>query len=149
MKISSNGTGKSTLQEIICWTFYGQTIKAPTKIKVDDVIHNLIGKKCRTAVVVDNWRIERGRKPNYLRLWESDKHEWNDSTELTLGDMRVTQKKIEEIIGLSYKAFVNICVFTDDQSSCFLECDTQAKREIVENLLSLGSLSHSGTRRQE
>lgn len=136
-RISSNGTGKSTLQEILCWTFYGKTIKNPSKIKADGVIHNLIGGKCRTAVVVDKYRIERGRKPNFLRLWESDKHEWNDSTELTLGDMRVTQKKIEEIIGLSYEAFVNICVFADDQSSCFLECDTPTKREIVENLLSL------------
>ncbi len=138
VKISSNGTGKSTLQEILCWTLYGKTIKAPSKIKVDDVIHNLMGKNCRTAIIVDKYRIERGRKPNYLRLWESEKHEWNDSTELTLGDMRITQKKIEEIIGLSYEAFVNICVFTDDQSSCFLECDAKAKREIVENLLSLG-----------
>jgi DNA repair exonuclease SbcCD ATPase subunit len=136
-RISSNGTGKSTLQEILCWTLYGKTVKSPTKIRSDQVIHNLIGKGCRTEVVVDKYRIERGRKPNFLRLWESDKHEWTDATEITTGDMRDTQKKIEDIIGLSYEAFTNICVFSDDQSSCFLECDTTMKRQIVENLLSL------------
>lgn len=136
-RVSSNGTGKSTLQEILSWVFYGKTIKNPTKIKSDGVIHNLIGKNCRGAVEVDDYRIERGRKPNFLKIWESDKREWTDANELTLGDMRVTQKKIEEIVGLSYEAFINICVFTDDQSSCFLECDGPTKREIVENLLSL------------
>lgn len=138
-RISSNGTGKSTLQEILCWTLYGKTVKSPTKIKADQVIHNLIGKGCKTSVVVDKYRIDRGRKPNFLRLWESDKHEWTDANEITTGDMRDTQKKIEDIIGLSYEAFINICIFSDDQSSCFLECDATMKRQIVENLLSLSA----------
>lgn len=136
VRVSSNGTGKSTLQEILAWVFYGKTIKKHTKIKSDDVIHNLIGKKCKGVAEVDDYRIERGRKPNFLKLFKkNDKGEWDEETQ---GDMRVIQKKIEEVvIGLSYDAFVNICVFTDDQSSCFLECDTPKKREIVENLLNL------------
>ena len=32
-----------------------------------------------------------------------------------------------------------MCIFTDDQRLCFLECDNQQKKEIVENLLSLGN----------
>lgn len=136
VRVSSNGTGKSTLQEILSWVFYGKTIKNHAKIKADGVIHNLIGKKCKGYVEVDDYRIERGRKPNFLRLFKkNDKGEWDEETQ---GDMRVIQKKIEEVVvGLSYEAFVNICVFTDDQSSCFLECDTPTKREIVENLLNL------------
>jgi DNA repair exonuclease SbcCD ATPase subunit len=52
--------------------------------------------------------------------------------------MSATQKRIDELVGLSYESFINICIFTDDQRSCFLECDKNTKREIVENLLSLG-----------
>lgn len=137
-RISSNGSGKSTLQEILCYTLYGKTVKSPKKIGKNDVIHNLIGKKCRTEVIWDKYRVVRGRKPDFLRLWESETNTWDDTTEITVGDQRETQKKIEEILGLSYEAFSNICVFSDDQSACFLECDGPTKREIVENLLSLG-----------
>src|SRR3990167_11175111 len=51
--------------------------------------------------------------------------------------MPTTQKLIEDKLGLSYEAFVNVVVFTDDNSSAFIECDTPEKRQIVENLLSL------------
>ena len=144
LKMSSNGTGKSSIQEMIVFTLYGKTIKRPEKINIDDVVHNKIGKDCRCVVEFDKYRIVRTRmeggkkNKNSLRLWESEDAKWDDSTELTLGSMSNTQKKIEEIVGLSYESFVNICIFTDDQRSCFLECDKNTKREIVENLLSLG-----------
>jgi DNA repair exonuclease SbcCD ATPase subunit len=137
IRVSSNGSGKSSNIDGLAWVLYGKTVKNPAKIRADDVINNLIGKNCKGVVIVDQYRIERGRKPNFLRLWESEKHVWDDTTEITQGDMRLTQKRIEEIIGLSYEAFINICVFSDQQESCFLECDAATKREIVENLLSL------------
>jgi DNA repair exonuclease SbcCD ATPase subunit len=142
-KISSNGTGKSSIQEIIVYALYGKTIKRPEKINIDDVVHNKIGKNCKCIVEFDKYRVVRTRmeggkkNKNSLRLWESETGEWNDNTEITLGSMVATQKKIDEIIGLTYESFINICIFTDDQRSCFLECDKNTKREIVENLLSL------------
>lgn len=137
IRLSNNGVGKTTCIDGLVWVIYGKTVKDPAKIRSDDVINNLIKKNCKGVLIVDQYRIERGRKPNFLRLWESKDHIWDDSTEITQGDMRVTQKKIEEIIGLSYETFINICVFTDQQTACFLECDAATKREIVENLLSL------------
>lgn len=131
-KSSNNGSGKSSTQEILVWGLYGRTVKRPKKIKADDVIHNLSGKNCRVVVECDGFKVERGRSPNYLKLWEN-------GSEVTLGDMRATQKRVEDLIGLSYEAFVSVCVFTDDQSGCFLECDGPAKRDIVENLLSLSA----------
>jgi len=145
MRSNSNGTGKSSIQEIIVYAIYGKTIKRPEKINVDDVIHNKIGQDCKCVVEFDKYRIvrtrsENGKKnKNSLRLWESEEGKWDESTEITLGSMSSTQKKIDEIVGLSYESFINICIFTDDQRSCFLECDKNTKREIVENLLSLGS----------
>lgn len=142
-KSSSNGTGKSSIQEIIVYALYGKTIKRPEKINVDDVVHNKIGKDCKCVVEFDKYRVARTRmeggkkNKNSLRLWENEKGEWNESTEITLSSISATQKKIEEIIGLTYESFINICIFTDDQRSCFLECDKNTKREIVENLLSL------------
>lgn len=142
--ISDNGTGKSSLQEIIVYGLFGKTVKRPEKLGVNDVVHNKIGKDCKVEIQWDKYRLVRTRKDNgnnnknTLRLWESEEGIWDKNTEITQGDMRVTQKRIEEIIGLSYDAFINMCIFTDDQRACFLECDNAKKKEIVENLLSLG-----------
>ena len=144
-KISSNGTGKSSIQDILSFALYGKTVKRPDKVGVNDVVHNKIGKDCKVEVIFDDYRIVRtrmdnGRKDKHsLRLWQSPESIWDKNTELTQGTMQTTQKKIEDIIGLSYDAFINICVFTDDQRACFLECESKQKKEIVENLLSLGS----------
>jgi DNA repair exonuclease SbcCD ATPase subunit len=143
-KISSNGTGKSSLQEIIVYGLFGRTVKRPEKVEKDDVVHNLVKKDCKIELVFDKYRIVRTRcdggnpKKNSLRFWESDKGIWDKDSEITVGDQRVTQKDIEKKIGLSYDAFVNMCIFTDDQRACFLECENGKKKEIVENLLSLG-----------
>lgn len=139
IKSSSNGSGKSSCLSCLIYGLYGKTVNKPSAIGVNGVIHNLINKDCRVEVEWDNYKLIRTRSSkNTLRLWESKDHVWDDSTEITTGSIVETQKKIEEILGLSYEAFINISVFTDDQSICFLESTGPVKREIVENLLSLG-----------
>ena len=142
-KVSSNGTGKSSIQEIIIYGLFGKTVKRPEKLGANDVIHNKIGKDAKIELIFDDIRIIRTRKEsgkdskNSLRLWESKDAIWDKNTEITQGTMAATQKKIEEIVGLSYESFINMCVFTDDQRACFLECENKQKKEIVENMLSL------------
>ncbi len=127
----------SSLPEIIVYTLFGKTIKKPKKIAHKDVINNQSGKKLYTEVIWDKYRVVRTRKPDTLQLWESEDGIWSEETEITLGGMPATQKAIEAKLGLSYEAFVNVVVFTDDNNSAFLECDTPEKRQIVDNLLSL------------
>lgn len=134
---ASNGAGKSSIPEIIVYGFYGKTVKKPKKLAHKDVINNQTGKKLKIEIEWDKYKLVRTRKPDGLRLWESAEAKFDDSTEITLGGMPATQKKIEDILGLSYESFVNIAVFTDNNSVSFLECDASDKRIIVENLLSL------------
>lgn len=144
-KVSSNGVGKSSIPEAIVYTLYGKTIKQPNKLSHNNVINNKVGKKLRTEVRWDNFRVVRSRKPDSLRIWESpdgdwsqiDDEEWANQHEISLGGIPATQKLIEEKVGLNYQTFVNVAVFTDNNSGSFLECDTPTKRQIVENLLSL------------
>ena len=139
VRVSSNGSGKSSIQEIIVYGLYGKSIKKPSAILKDGVINNIVGKDCKIDLMWDKYRVVRTRKKNSLRFWESVEGVWDESTELTTGSMDDTQSLIEESIGLTYEAFVNICIFTDDQSASFLEAGSALKREIVENLLSLSS----------
>lgn len=139
VKISSNGSGKSSIQEIICYGLFGKTIKKPSAITKDGVINNLVGKDCLVEIIWDKYKVVRTRKKNSLKLWESEAHEWNETSELTTGSMDETQTILEGIIGLTYESFVSICIFADDQSASFLEAGAPLKREIVENLLSLSA----------
>lgn len=137
-KTSSNGSGKSSIQEIIVYGLFGKTVKKHTALKKDGVIHNLVGKNCKIEVIWDKYRVVRTRSKNALRVWESEDHTWNDSTEITTGSMDETQVLIEEKLGLNYETFLSICIFSDDQSNSFLESEAAVKRQIIENLLSLG-----------
>lgn len=134
---ASNGSGKSSIQEILVYTLFGKTIKHPKKINHKDVINNQVGKGLKTEVRWGDFRVVRTRKPDSLKMWESPDGKWDESTEITLGGQPATQKLIEEKLGLNYETFVNVVVFTDNNAGSFLECDAMGKRDIVENLLSL------------
>ncbi len=129
-RLSSNGSGKSSIPEIIVYGLFGKTIKSPKKISHKDIMHINCTKGLSVEVCWDDYKVERKRKPDSLRFWKND-------NELTLGGMPATQKLIEDTLGLNYQTFTNIFVFTDDNSNSFLECDAAEKRSIVENLLSL------------
>ena len=136
-RLSSNGSGKSSIPEIIVYGLFGKTIKSPKKIGHKEVMHIGASKNLSVEVFWDDYKLERKRKPDSLKLWKSEDGKFDDTTELTLGGMPATQKLIEDIIGLNYQTFLNIFIFTDDNSVSFLECDAAEKRTIVENLLSL------------
>ena len=136
-KHSSNGIGKSSIIDALVYGLYGKTVKNPKKLNQKDIIKSLTGKNLEVEVTWDDYRVVRTRKPDSLRLWKSSDQKWDASTEITLGGMPATQNEIENILGLTYEVFVNIGVFTDDNTSSFLECDAAEKRHIVENLLSL------------
>lgn len=132
---SSNGSGKSSLPEIITYGLFGKTIKKPTKLHDKDIINLKSGKKLVVEVRWDEYRVVRTRSPDSLHFWHSPDGIWDKSTLITKG--KGTQKEIEAKLGLNYQTFINLLVFSDDPASYFLECDTSKKREIVENLLSL------------
>lgn len=141
-KFSSNGSGKSSIPQILTYCFYGKPIKSPKKISHKDIINNKNGKKLIVEVIFDEYRIVRTRKPDSLKIWKSKDGIWDDTTEITLGGMPATQELINNIVGLSYESFLNVCVFTDDNNSSFLELEAADKRKIVENLLNLEKYRH-------
>lgn len=138
--IASNGSGKSSIPEIIVYALFGKTIKKPKKLSHPDIINNKSGNNLMVELRWDNYRLVRTRtKDNKgtLRLWESDKGIWDKDTEISVGGMPTTQLEVYKKMGLTYESFINIFIFSDDNTLPFLECDNPTKREIVENLLSL------------
>lgn len=127
-KIASNGTGKSSVPEILVYGLFGKTIK--DKLKQTNVINNVFNKKLEVTVEWDNYKVVRRRKPDSLELFEGNEN-------ISSPSMVVTQEKIINILGLNYDTFVNIVVFTDNNFTSFLDSDAAEKRKIIDNLLNL------------
>jgi DNA repair exonuclease SbcCD ATPase subunit len=128
---SSNGSGKSSVTEMIVYGLYGNVLK---EMSHKEVINVKIKKGLEVEVHFEMngnaYRVIRKRKPDGLELWCND-------VDVSLGGMPATQVELERIIGLTYKAFTNIAFFGQHNLKSFLKCDAATKRQIVENLLSL------------
>ena len=134
---SSNGSGKSSILDAFIYALFGKTVKNPKKIGAKDVINNIIGKKMIVEIYFDDYKVQRTRKPDGLKLWKSIDGKFDDVSELTRGEMRQTQSLIESILGFNYETMKSICVFTDNNSDSYLESTAQDRRSIIENLLGL------------
>lgn len=106
---ASNGAGKSSLPDALCWALYGTTARGSSG---DEIINEKAGKNCRVAVLaqdnLDTWRIERHRKhkthKNSLRLIKIDALTGIE-TDLTKGKDALTQIEVEKVIGCSLEVF--------------------------------------------
>lgn len=149
-RIASNGVGKSSVFEIISYALYGRLIKNSKKIGKDDVINNKIKNKLKVEVRWSNYRVVRTRKPDSVRLWEApdEDFDWDQEMqnlgedfdkkyEITKGTSPLTEKEIENKVGLKSDTFANLLVFADTNRDSFLEYDTPSKRSLVEDILSL------------
>jgi DNA repair exonuclease SbcCD ATPase subunit len=107
---ASNGAGKSTVAEALCWAFYGETARGET----GDAVVNRTEKK-GTQVVVELldeagavYRVSRYRKDkaykNMLRLEIQEGESWKD---LTKGTDKLTQEVVNKVIGCTHEVFAS------------------------------------------
>ncbi len=107
---SSNGAGKSTIAEALCWALYGETARGES----GDAVINDVAKK-GTEVVVEVldetggvYRISRYRKhktyKNMLRLELEEFGSWKD---LTKGTDKLTQEVVNKVVGCTHEVFAS------------------------------------------
>lgn len=139
---ASNGTGKSSIQELLSIGLFGRTVKSPTKNKGNKIV-NVLATKGEIEIQWDDFRVVRHFKKtksavtSSIDIWQSADRVWDDDSKITFSTSDETQKFIEEKIGLSHHAFCNVVIFDDSNTYSFLEADASTKRQIVENLLDL------------
>ena len=106
----SNGAGKSSIPDALCWTLYGKTARGESG---NSVINSKAKKNCRVSVRVtdgsDTWMITRHRKfkgkSNRLEVELIDPTTGTVTRDLTKGTDKLTQEVVEKIIGCSYEVF--------------------------------------------
>jgi len=135
---SRNGTGKTTIINALSYALYGEAL---TNIRRDNLINKTNGKGMMTTVDFEvnglDYRIERGRKPNVLRLLVGGNEAFDEEQQ---GDSRETQKAIEKIIGFPHEMFKHL-VALNTYSEPFLSMKSNDQREMIEQLLGITDLS--------
>ena len=139
---SRNGTGKTTMINALSYALYGQAL---TNIKKENLINKTNGKAMLVTVEFEKngviYRIERGRKPNVLKLYVNDQElKSKDSDDDSQGDSRETQKAIEQMLEMSHTMFKHL-VALNTYTEPFLSMKAADQREVIEQLLGITLLS--------
>ena len=140
---SRNGTGKTTIINALSYALYGQAL---TNIRKENLINKINGKNMLVTVEFEkeglNYRIERGRKPNILKLYIDNKEITadNQGEDESQGDSRETQKAIEQMLGMSHTMFKHL-VALNTYTEPFLAMKAADQREVIEQLLGITLLS--------
>ena len=127
----NNGVGKSTFLASIFYAIYGET---PDGRSANNVINRDKGKDTKVTLSLEvgghNYRIERGRKKNFTKLFEDDK-------ELEYSTMKETQNAIENLIGIPEEVFRTTLFFDGHYTTPFSEMTDKQKKEFLSAVVDL------------
>ena len=134
-----NGTGKTTIINALSYALYGNAL---TNIKKDNLINKTNTKGMMVTIDFEvngqNYRIERGRKPNVMRFFVGDTE--REITDDAQGDSRETQQEIERMLGMSHDMFKHV-VALNTYTEPFLSLKSNDQRTLIEQLLGITLLS--------
>jgi len=133
---SRNGVGKTTCLNALSYVLYDEPI---SKIKKENLINKTNGKNMLVTLDFNvdgtEYRIERGRKSNILRLFTNGKE-----TDESQGENKDTQEDIVKIIGMSHTAFCNVVCFSTEVTP-FLKLKPASQREVIEEILGITEIT--------
>jgi DNA repair exonuclease SbcCD ATPase subunit len=144
---SRNGTGKTTIINALSYALYGNAL---SNIRKDNLVNKTNGKNMLVSldfsVGGQDYRIERGRKPNVLKFYVN--HEAQAATDETQGENKETQEVIERIMGMSHDMFKHVLAL-NTYTEPFLSLKANDQRAIIEQLLGITLLSERADRVKE
>ena len=134
-----NGVGKSSLfMDAIADCLYEQTRKEDIGGWVRDgtksgAITFTFGMGPQEYRVIRT-RTKSGRGTLALQRWNPDTEAWADESDTT---MKLTQAKIERLLGMDCNTFCSIALIRQDAYGLFLDADSDRRMEVLSALLGL------------
>ncbi|WP_151708866.1 AAA family ATPase [Acinetobacter brisouii] len=109
---NSNGAGKSSIVDGLCWVLFGVTARGVTG---DAVVNKTAKKNCSASVVIDDvtgvYHVTRHRKhkdnKNALIVHKVSGGPTRGTVDMTKGTDKETQEIVNGIIGCSYEVFTS------------------------------------------
>ena len=138
---SRNGTGKTTIVNALSYSLFGTAL---TNIKKDNLINKINNRNMLVTLAFNkdgvDYRIERGRKPNIFKFFVNDTEQETDEIDDSQGDVRETQRDVDDLLGMSHDMFKHI-VALNTYTEPFLSMRANDQRVIIEQLLGITLLS--------
>lgn len=133
----SNGSGKTSLLELVPFALYGQTIKNVKKNKIPNWINK---SKCEVKLYFhindDKYYFYRSIKPNKFII------EKNDEIIPQLSNVRDFQSFVNtEIIGMDFNTFRNLEYLSPNDTISIIDSSKDKKRKFLESLFDLSEYS--------
>ena len=137
-KGGSSGSGKSTLVALVSYCWFD---KIPSKVSKDRLINSTNDKKLTTmeAEVYFN----RGSNEYIIKRWRgatTGVQLFENKIDITPDSVNNINAKIEELVGISYRLFSLIVLFSGN-NSLFLDSSVGEQRAIMEELFKITTLS--------
>lgn len=128
--LGENGSGKSTISEIIIFSLYG---KLSNKRLCD--LPNRFNKNLYTKIEIENYGnhyiIERGVAPNYIKL-EVNGVEYDQA-----GKKNIEEYLVDEVYKIPFYVYNNLIVLSINDFQSFLDMGVSAKRKIIDRIFGL------------
>ena len=131
--IGTNGAGKSTMLDAICFSLFNKSFRKITKPQLVNATNE---RDCLVEIefCVNNrdYLVRRGIKPNIFDI------EVNGNPLHKEADDRANQRILEEsILKVNYKSFTQIVILGSSTFVPFMQLTTSNRREVIEDLLDI------------
>jgi len=131
--VGSNGAGKSTMLDALCFALFGKPFRSVNK---PQLLNSINGKDCLVEVEFNagnkSYKIVRGIKPNVFEIWQDGVLINQDAA------MRDYQEHLEKfILKLNYKSFTQIVILGSASFTPFMQLSPADRRAIIEELLDI------------
>jgi len=134
-----NGVGKTTIMQALYYALYGTSIG--NTVTLANLVNNINKKKMEVSLTFDldntSYRVERGRNPQYFRLFKQGEEVAIDES---CGDSRDTQAVLQQIIGISPELFTQTVLLTC-KVPIYLNQNLATRRQIIEQTLGFNMIT--------
>ena len=139
--IGTNGAGKSTVLDALCFSLYGKPFR---KINKPQLANSTNEKDCRVEIEFSigpvEWKVVRGIKPAVFEIWRNGAA--LDQSAAALDQ----QKWLEQnVLKMNYKSFTQIVILGSSTFVPFMQLPAAHRREVIEDLLDIKIFSSMNT----